>query len=69
VARPRSRRADPDTAAREGRVDLAIFLRNLAGGGVERMRLHLAEAFMARGLAVELVLELVWEWILQICSG
>jgi glycosyltransferase involved in cell wall biosynthesis len=56
VARPRSRRADPDTAAREGRVDLAIFLRNLAGGGVERMRLHLAEAFMARGLAVELVL-------------
>jgi glycosyltransferase involved in cell wall biosynthesis len=37
-------------------LDVAVFLRNLAGGGIERMRLHLAEAFLARGLAVELVL-------------
>ena len=36
--------------------DIAIFLRNLAGGGIERMRLHLARAFLARGLQVELVL-------------
>lgn len=36
--------------------DIAILLPDLRGGGVERMRLHLAQAFMARGLSVELVL-------------
>jgi glycosyltransferase involved in cell wall biosynthesis len=36
-------------------VDIAIYLRNLAGGGIERMRLHLAESFAARGLRTELV--------------
>ncbi len=38
------------------RPDVAILLPDLRGGGVERMRLHLAEAFVARGLRVELVL-------------
>lgn len=38
------------------RPDIAILLPDLRGGGVERMRLHLAEAFVARGLSVELVL-------------
>ena len=37
-------------------VDLAIFLRNLAGGGTERMMLALAGGIAARGLTVELVL-------------
>ena len=41
------------------RVDVAIFLRNLAGGGVERMRLHLAENFVARNLRIELVVGLL----------
>jgi glycosyltransferase involved in cell wall biosynthesis len=37
-------------------VDVAIFLRNLAGGGIERVMLDLAEAFTARGKRVEIVL-------------
>jgi glycosyltransferase involved in cell wall biosynthesis len=36
-------------------VDIAIFIRNLAGGGIERVMLDLAEAFTARGLRVEFV--------------
>ena len=36
--------------------DVALFARNLAGGGVERVWLNLAGAFAARGLRVELVL-------------
>ena len=39
-----------------GEVDVAIFLRNLAGGGIERMRLNLAAEFVSRGLRVELLL-------------
>jgi len=31
-----------------GPADAALFLRNLAGGGIERMRLHLAASFAAR---------------------
>lgn len=36
--------------------DVCIVLPDLKGGGVERMRLHLAEDFIARGLQVELLL-------------
>lgn len=39
-----------------GPVDVAIFLRNLAGGGIERVMLQLAEEFVARGLRVDLVI-------------
>ncbi|MFO1072105.1 MAG: glycosyltransferase [Geminicoccaceae bacterium] len=35
--------------------DIAIFLRNLAGGGIERVMLLLAGAFVQDGLAVELI--------------
>lgn len=40
--------------APEPPVDVAIFLRNLAGGGIERVMLDLAEAFTARGKRVEI---------------
>ena len=46
----------PCLPSAEAAVDIAIFLRNLAGGGTERMMLALAGGFAARGLEVELVL-------------
>ena len=46
----------PPAPATGAQPDIAIFLRNLAGGGTERMMLALAGGFSARGLAVELVL-------------
>ncbi|BAZ17172.1 group 1 glycosyl transferase [Calothrix sp. NIES-4071] len=37
-------------------VDIAIFLRNLYGGGAERVMLNLAQEFIKRGLKIDLVL-------------
>ncbi len=44
-------------AARPGTLrHLAVYMHDLSGGGVERMRLELIRVFLARGLAVTLVL-------------
>lgn len=39
----------------QGVTKIAIFLQNLAGGGAERMMLHLASGLAQRGIAVDLV--------------
>ncbi|HBB33980.1 MAG TPA: glycosyl transferase, partial [Cyanobacteria bacterium UBA9273] len=36
--------------------DIAIFIRSLHGGGVERVMLNLARCFIERGLKVDLLL-------------
>ena len=49
--------ASAGAPARDGTLrHLAIYMHDLSGGGVERMRLELIRVFLARGLAVTLVL-------------
>lgn len=38
------------------KVDIALFVGNMEVGGAERMMLHLAQGFVARGLTVDLIL-------------
>ncbi len=45
-----------DDAGRGTLRHLAVYMHDLSGGGVERMRLELIRVFLARGLAVTLVL-------------
>lgn len=50
--------------------DIAIFLRGLYGGGVERVMLHLARSFVERDLKVDLVLARAeGEYLIQVPPG
>ena len=54
----------------QNRISVSIFLPSLAGGGAERIMLHLAEGLVNRGLKVDLVLSRVeGEYLGQVTNG